>query len=236
MEEYQLLINTIALTMGVAWASGVNLYAALLVLGIGGTTGNIELPETLGILQDPMVIGAAGLMFATEFFVDKTPGVDTAWDTLHTFIRIPAGAMLAAGAVGDVSPALEIAAGLMGGGISATSHATKAGTRAIVNTSPEPFSNWGLSFTEDIAVFGGMWLIFDHPLLFIALCVSFLLLAIWLIPKLWRGIKRIIRTIRRWLGAKDDPADEQLQALEKLLAGGVIDEAEFKQKKANLYS
>jgi len=129
MDEYQALISVVSLTMGVSWASGVNLYAALLVLGLGGITGNIDLPPDLETLENPLVIIAAGVMYAAEFLADKIPGLDSTWDALHTFIRIPAGAMLAAGVVGDVSPALEVAAGIMGGGLAATSHATKAGTR-----------------------------------------------------------------------------------------------------------
>lgn len=238
MDDYQLLINTISLTMGVAWASGINLYAALLILGIGGATGNIELPETLAIVENPMVMLAAGVMYFTEFFVDKIPGVDTGWDAIHTFIRIPAGAMLAASSVGDVSPALEVAAGLMGGGIATTSHFTKAGTRAVANTSPEPFTNWGLSIGEDVTVIGGMYLMLQNPTLFIILIVVFIGLAIWLLPKLWRGIKHIVRTIRGWFGAKpNDEADdnaEHIAALKKLFVSGVLTEEEFLAKKAAL--
>lgn len=203
MESYEALIATLGLTMGASWASGINLYAVLLVLGIGGSTGNIDLPPDLQTLSDPMVIGAAGLMYFVEFFVDKTPGVDTGWDTIHTFIRIPAGAMLAAGAVGDVSPALEIAAGIMGGGLSATSHATKAGSRALINTSPEPFTNWAASITEDVVVFTGLWTALNHPILFLVLLVGFIILAIWLLPKIWRVLKAIILKIGSWLGLVD---------------------------------
>ncbi len=200
METYESLLATLALTMGASWASGINLYAALLVLGIGGSTGNIDLPPDLQVLADPMVIGAAGLMYFVEFFVDKTPGVDTGWDTLHTFIRIPAGAMLAAGAVGDVTPVLEVAAGIMGGTLAATSHATKAGTRALINTSPEPFTNWGASLTEDLMVFAGLWTALNYPLLFLVLLAVFIGLAIWLLPKIWRVIKAILSKIGGWLG------------------------------------
>ncbi len=208
MESYETLIATLGLTMGASWASGINLYAVLLVLGIGGSTGNIDLPPDLQTLSDPMVMAAAGFMYFVEFFVDKTPGVDTGWDTLHTFIRIPAGAMLAAGAVGDVSPVMEIAAGIMGGGLSATSHATKAGSRALINTSPEPFSNWGASISEDLLVFAGLWTALNHPLVFIALLVVFIILAIWLLPKIWRVLKAIILKIGSWLGMVDkDAAD-----------------------------
>ena len=202
MDNYQEIISIIALTMGVGWASGINLYAALLVLGIAGSTGNISLPVELQILQDPMVIMAAGIMFFTEFFVDKVPGVDTGWDAIHTFIRIPAGAMLAAGAVGDVSPALEVAAGILGGSMAGASHLTKASTRALINTSPEPFSNWAASITEDVAVLAGMWAMFNHPLLFLCLMVIFILLVIWLLPKLWQALKSIVKTVQRLFGAK----------------------------------
>lgn len=191
MNHYMELTQIIALSMGVAWASGINLYAALLVLGLGGATGNIALPEELQVLQDPMVLGAAGLMYCVEFFADKIPGVDSGWDTLHTFIRLPAGAMLAAGAVGDVTPALQISAGILGGTVAGATHAAKAGTRLAVNTSPEPVSNWSLSIAEDLAVFGGLWLALQHPWIFLGLFVLFVALLVWALPKLWRVIRRI---------------------------------------------
>lgn len=197
MESYQDLITVIALTMGVGWASGINLYAAVLALGLAGATGNLELPAGLESLQDPMVIMAAGIMYFVEFFVDKTPGVDTGWDALHTFIRIPAGALLAAGAVGDVTPALEIAAGLMGGTMAGASHLTKASSRALINTSPEPFSNWAASIAEDVIVLGGLWTMVNHPWLFVGLMIAFILLVIWLLPKLWRVLKAIGRKIKQ---------------------------------------
>jgi len=205
MDHYQQLLSTLALTMGVGWASGINLYAAVLVLGLAGATGHIALPPDLQMLQDPLVIAAAGLMYMVEFVADKTPGVDTGWDGLHTFIRIPAGAMLAAGAVGDVSPVLEIAAGLMGGSLAATSHLTKASTRVLINTSPEPFSNWGASIAEDLTVLGGMWAMFNHPLLFLILLILFVALVIWLLPKLWRLVAAVFRKIGTWLGLVQAP-------------------------------
>lgn len=191
MEEYSTLVQTIALTMGVAWASGINLYGTLLALGIMSNTGYIELPADLQIIGDPLVIAAAGLMYAVEFFADKVPGVDTGWDTLHTFVRIPAGALLAAGAIGDVQPAAELAAAIVGGTIAAGSHFTKTGSRVLINTSPEPVTNWTASILEDIAVFVGIWAAIQHPYVFIVLLTIFLILAIWLLPKLWRGVKRI---------------------------------------------
>jgi len=200
METYEGIITTLALTLGVGWASGINLYAAICVLGLCGATGNLVLPEQLTILQDPLVIGAAGLMYIVEFFADKTPGVDSGWDAIHTFIRIPAGAMLAAGAVGDVTPALEVAAGILGGSMASASHFSKASGRLLINTSPEPFTNWGASIAEDLMVFAGLWAMLNHPLLFIALMIAFIALVIWLLPKIWRAIRVVFRKIASWFG------------------------------------
>ncbi|BCR04124.1 hypothetical protein DESUT3_11930 [Desulfuromonas versatilis] len=190
MEQLHEVARTIALTMGVAWASGINLYAAILVLGLLGATGNITLPENLMVLTEPVVIAAAGLMYAVEFVADKVPGADTGWDGLHTFIRIPAGALLAAGAVGEVNPALALAAAILGGSLTAATHATKAGSRVVINTSPEPVSNWVASLGEDIAVIGGLWVALNYPLVFIGLLILFILFMIWLLPKLWVAIKK----------------------------------------------
>lgn len=200
MENYQELISVIALTMGVSWASGINLYAALLVLGLAGSTGNVDLPPELSVVENPMVIMAAGIMYFVEFFADKVPGVDTAWDTVHTFIRIPAGALLAVGAVGDVTPALELSAGLLGGSMAGASHLTKFSSRALINTSPEPFSNWAASISEDVLVLGGLWAMFNHPWLFVAAMVLFIFMVIWLLPKLWRLLKAIFSRLGQWLG------------------------------------
>ena len=205
MDAYHELLRTLALTLGVGWASGINLYAALLVLGIAGSTGDLALPPDLQVLANPLVIGAAGLMYAVEFFADKTPGVDSGWDALHTFIRIPAGALLAAGAVGEVTPALEIAAGILGGGLAATSHATKAGTRLLINTSPEPFSNWTASVAEDVAVFGGLWAALNHPLLFMGVLILFIALVAWLLPKILRALRKIGGGILRLFGHRPKP-------------------------------
>jgi hypothetical protein len=196
---YQQLISTLALTMGTAWASGINLYATIATLGILGVTGNIVLPEQLHVLQEPIVIGAACLMYFVEFFADKTPGLDTGWDMIHSFIRIPAGAMLAAGAVGNVNPAVAVTAGILGGAVSATSHTFKAGSRVLINTSPEPFSNWAASVAEDIAVFAGLYAALHHPLLFLGIFALFILLCIWLLPKLWSAIKTLFSSLKRIL-------------------------------------
>ena len=199
------LSTLIALTLGVGWASGINLYAAVLALGMAGATGYADLPAGLEVVENPLVIGAAILMYAVEFCADKIPGVDTGWDTLHTFIRLPAGALLAAGIFSDQSMALELAATLVGGGLAATSHATKAGSRILINTSPEPFSNWTASIAEDISVFGGVWLMLNQPWTFVGLLVIFLLLLIWLLPKLWRGIKVLFAKIRGLFISKPAP-------------------------------
>lgn len=236
MTEYDALIQTIALTMGVAWASGINLYAAVGMLGLGGTLGYIDLPPSLEIVQDPMVILAAGFMYCVEFMADKTPGVDTGWDALHTFIRIPAGAALAAGAVGDVAPALAIAAGLIGGGVTAATHATKAGSRVLINTSPEPFSNWAASFAGDIAVFAGLWAALEHPVIFLVLFVAFLLLLCWLLPKLWRGVRVVLRKLGIWLGLVADSRDRHGRELKRLVDSGVLSETEYRAAQSRLES
>lgn len=184
--------------MGVAWASGINLYAAILMLGWMGSTGNIELPAELQILTNPMVMVAAGFMYVVEFFADKIPGVDTGWDAIQTFIRIPAGAILAAGAVGDVGAGAQLAAGIAGGALATGSHMTKAGSRVLINTSPEPVTNWFASIGEDVAVIAGLWTALYHPAVFLVLLALFILLMIWLLPKIWRGIKKVFA----WLGRK----------------------------------
>ena len=190
-------IHIIALTLGAAWASGINLYAAILTLGILGAGGYTQLPESLQVLQDPIVIGAAGLMYFVEFFADKTPGVDTGWDTIHTFIRIPAGAILAAGAAQglEINQAAELTAAILGGSLAATSHFTKAGSRVLINASPEPFSNWTASIAEDLAVIGGLWAALNHPWLFVIALSLFIVMTILLLPKIWRAIKALMRKI-----------------------------------------
>ncbi|MET0066587.1 MAG: DUF4126 domain-containing protein [Candidatus Thiodiazotropha sp.] len=190
-------IDTLALTLGAGWAAGINLYAAVLVLGYLGLTGHVVLPPGLEVLSDPLVMGIAGLMYFIEFFADKTPGVDTGWDSIHTFIRIPAGALLAAGAASgfEVNQAAELAAALVGGTLAAGTHLTKAGSRVLINTSPEPVSNWTASLAEDLAVIGGLWTALNYPVLFIVLLVIFVALMIWLLPKLWRAIKALFRRI-----------------------------------------
>ena len=212
-------IQALALMLGASWASGINLYAAILVLGILGNTGYADLPEGLALLENPLVLGVAGIMYFIEFFADKTPGVDSGWDAIHTFIRIPAGAMMAVGAVDglEVNQAVILAAALLGGGVAATSHFTKAGTRLMINTSPEPVTNWVASFIEDIAVIGGLWAALTYPWLFIAMFIAFMLLSIWLLPKIWRALKLVVHKINNWFSSDDEPPDATVIAAARKL-------------------
>jgi hypothetical protein len=200
-------VSAIAVTLGVGWASGINLYAAILTLGVLGATGAMALPPDLQILASPIVIFAAGAMYFVNFFADKIPGVDSISDVLHTFIRIPAGALLAAAAAGQMGPEWQLAAAILGGTLAAGSHATKAGSRMLINTSPEPFTNWLASIGEDIAVIGGMWLAVKHPYVFLALLAAVVALTIWLLPKILHLIGRLLRKIGSWFsGRKETPA------------------------------
>ncbi|MDX9963279.1 DUF4126 domain-containing protein [Desulfobacter postgatei] len=196
MESFDQIVKTISLSMGAAWASGINLYATVFVLGILDATGNLVLPQGLEILSDPVVLWASGFMYCVEFFADKTPGVDSGWDAIHTFIRIPAGVMIAAGAVGDVNPSLALAAGILGGGLATGSHLTKSGSRLLINTSPEPFSNWTASILEDVVVIGGILAALHYPILFLMLLIGFICLIVWLLPKIWRGVKMLFAKIK----------------------------------------
>ena len=141
--------------------------------------------------MNPLVIAAAACMYVVEFVTDKIPGVDTGWDTVHTFIRIPMGALLAAGAVGEMNPAVGLAAAILGGGLAAGTHAAKSGTRVIINASPEPFSNWIASLIEDFFVIAGVWTALTHPYVFLGFLLVFILLLVWMLPKIWRGIKAL---------------------------------------------
>ena len=180
-----------------AWASGLRLYAVLFAAGLLGRLHTIDLPSSLQVLQHPVVLAVSGLMFAIEFFADKIPGVDSLWDAIHTFIRIPAGAVLAALALGNHDPAMVLAAALLGGSLAAGTHAAKAGSRALINASPEPFSNIGASLTEDALVAGGLYAAFAHPWLFIAFLAAFIVLLAWLLPKLWRGVRMVFSRIAK---------------------------------------
>jgi hypothetical protein len=163
------LAGLLALAAGLGWAAGLRLYTVVFVVGLAGHLGIADLPPGLRVLQHPWVFGAAGVMLFIEFFADKIPLLDTAWDTVHTFIRIPAGAALAAMVFGGQGLEWQTAMAIMGGTLAAGTHFTKAGTRAMINASPEPFSNAAASFSEDIVVLAGLWLMFAHPWLMLAL-------------------------------------------------------------------
>jgi hypothetical protein len=190
------LTQLIALAAVLGFASGIRLYAVLLIVGLVGYAGWIDLPSGLGILQHPFVLIASGVMFLVEFVADKIPGVDTVWDGIQTFFRIPAGAALAAGVFGGLDSATwTTVAAILGGSLAATSHFTKAGTRAAANTSPEPFSNVALSLAEDVAVGGLLWLVMTYPWVAAAIVGLLVLLALWLLPKLFQFIRRILKAL-----------------------------------------
>jgi len=189
-------LHSVALAAGLAWGSGIRLYAVLFLAGLMARLGYVELPFTLSVLTHPAVLSASGFMFVIEFFADKVPGFDTLWDAAHTFIRIPAGALLAALALADPDPALILAAAILGGTLASAVHLTKAGSRALINTSPEPFSNWTASFGEEALLLGGLWAAFTHPLAFLAGLALFLLATLWLLPKIWRGLRAAWRRLQ----------------------------------------
>src|SRR5919206_279580 len=162
----------LAIAAALAWGAGLRAYAVVFAVGLAGAMGWIELPGHLEVLQHPVVIAASGFMTLVEFAADKMPWLDSIWDAIHSFVRIPAGAALAALAFGDSTSAVMVAAGLLGGSLAAAMHVTKAGARAAINLSPEPFSNWGASLTEDALVPLGLWLAFAHPILFFLLLAA----------------------------------------------------------------
>jgi Domain of unknown function (DUF4126) len=186
-------VPDLALAAGLAWASGLRLYAAIFIVGMLGRFGYLHLPDHLLVLQHTWVLAASGIMVVGEFLADKVPGLDSAWDAIHTFIRIPAGAFLAWGAMGDATPAAQVAAAILGGAITTGTHLAKSGGRAAINTSPEPLSNWAASFGEDGLVLGGLFLAITHPLAFLVLLVLFLALVAWLVPRVFRFLARIFR-------------------------------------------
>jgi hypothetical protein len=205
-------IEALSLAMGTAWTSGINLYATVAALGIAHRIEMIHLPQNLEVLSHPGVIAIACVMYVIEFFADKVPYVDSGWDALHTFIRVPAGAILAAQSLGDLNPALELMALLAGGSVSLVAHGTKATARLAINASPEPFSNWFASVTEDVTVLGSIWLMFNHPILMLVLVLAFLAAVAWLMPKIYRLAKRGFQALREKLrGTKPDQPARKTQ-------------------------
>ncbi len=206
MPEPADMAQFIALGAGAALASGINLYAVMLMLGLLGRFGGVELPPGMELLSNPLVLGGAGAMFLAEFVADKVPGLDSLWDAVHTFIRIPAGGLLAAAAAAPVAPELSLVSGVLGAGLAAGTHATKSGSRLLINTSPEPFSNWGASLGEDALAIGAIWLAIYHPWLFLVAAALFLLLLAWLLPKVWRGVRMLLARIAGLFRPSDPPA------------------------------
>jgi hypothetical protein len=192
--------HLIALAAALGWASGVRLYAVVFLTGLAGALGWVALPPGLQGLQSPWVLGAAGLMLVVEFVADKVPGLDSLWDGLHTLVRIPAGAALAASVFGGDQATWATIAGLAGGTLAATSHVAKATTRAAINTSPEPFSNVAASLAGDAAVPAMLWLAFTHPLWFAAALVVVLAVSVALTLLLLKFLETLIRNLRGRLG------------------------------------
>ena len=189
------MIQTIALSAGLAWASGLRLYLVVFLAGVLSYFGYLQLPASLAMLQNPLVIGVAGLMAFAELIADKIPAFDSLWDSIQTFIRIPAGALLAAFAMGEVDPAWTVAAGLIGGTITAGTHFAKAGSRLAINTSPEPFSNWRAAFGEEGMLLAGLWTMLASPVLFLGLLAVFLVIAGFMLFKLWGFVGRLVRRV-----------------------------------------
>ena len=189
------LIQNLALAGGLSWASGLRLYLTVFAVGLLDKFGYVDLPTTLDILSNPVVIGVSGILAAIEFLADKIPYVDSAWDSIQTFIRIPAGALLAMGAINTSDPMIAMVAALLGGSLAGATHATKAGSRAMINTSPEPVSNVAASLGEESMLVTGGWLVFAHPAVFIGLLCGFIIMMFWLLPKLWRGIKMVLGNV-----------------------------------------
>jgi hypothetical protein len=191
-------ISSFALASGLSWASGIRLYATVFIVGLLAKFQWIHIPNSLDILSNPIVIGVAGFLTIVEFLADKVPYIDSAWDSIQTFIRIPAGAILAMGAINSSDPLISILVALLGGSLTGMTHATKAGSRALINTSPEPVSNIAASFGEDGLFLTGGWLALMHPAVFISVLLAFVLIMFWTLPKLWRGIKSIFSNLGKF--------------------------------------
>ena len=191
------IITTLGTALGAAWTAGINLYATVAVLGLMQHYGLVsKLPGGLDKLDNWWVIGVALFLYVVEFFADKVPYVDTVWDALHTFIRVPAGAVLALAATTDLDPTLRIVAVLLGGGLALSTHGTKATVRAAANVSPEPFTNWALSLAEDVFAVGAVVLAALHPAVILAVIFIFLLLLVWILPKVIRALRRTLSAAR----------------------------------------
>ena len=195
----------IAVASVLGFASGIRLYLVLFAVGLAGYLQWVPLPAGLQLLAHPWVLGASGLMMAVEFFADKIPALDSLWDSVHTLIRIPAGAALAAAIFGGDSATWATIAALLGGSLAATSHFTKAGSRALINTSPEPFSNVVASSAEDVLAGGLLLLVLAYPWVAAGIVLLLVLLAVWLLPKLFRFVVRLLRQLTSGEPAPEEP-------------------------------
>jgi len=181
--------------LGSAWTSGINLYATVTVLGLLQKFGAAKLPGGLDALDNWWIIGIAGGLYLVEFFADKIPYVDSVWDVVHTFIRVPAGAIVAYAATNQLDSSITIPATLIGGGLALSSHGTKAALRVGANLSPEPVSNWVLSLVEDGVAFIGVVLAVFAPMIIASILIVFVLLFVWFFPKVFRAIVRMFKAI-----------------------------------------
>ena len=189
--------TTLALAMGASWVSGINLYAGVATLGLLGRFAHLNLPGELGVVTNWWVIGAASVLYIIEFFADKIPLVDSAWDAIHTFIRIPAGAVLAAAAFGDFDKSVQVIAFLLGGGLALSSHGAKAATRAVINTSPEPVSNISASLAEDVVAVGSMAVAPFYPVFVIGVVVIGVIVSVILVPRIVRYMRGLTARLRK---------------------------------------
>lgn len=194
--------STLSLALGTAWTSGINLYATVTVLGMLQKFGATKLPLGLTVLDNWWIIGIAGFLFAVEFFADKIPYVDSVWDVIHTFIRVPAGAVMAYAATNEMDPTVATAATLLGGGLALSSHGTKSALRATANLSPEPVSNWVLSLVEDAIAIVGSFLAVFAPILIAIVLVIFVVVFGWFAPKIFRAMRRLYNAIKSLFAGK----------------------------------
>lgn len=195
-------ISTIGLAFGAAWTSGINLYATVAMLGLLQRFGWAELPGGLHVLDNWIIIGVALFLYGIEFVADKVPYVDTVWDAVHTFIRVPAGAILAVAATTQLDPTVQVVAFLIGGGLALSTHGTKATVRAAANTSPEPFSNWILSIIEDVFAIGAIVLAVLNPTVILVVIFIFLIILAWILPKVLRRLRRMVERVRALFGGE----------------------------------
>lgn len=196
------IIEILGLGLGAAWTSGINLYATVAALGLLQHFGLARLPGGLDVLDNWWIIGVALFLYAVEFVADKIPYVDTVWDAVHTFIRVPAGAVVAFSATANLDPTVRVVALLVGGSLALSTHGTKATVRAAANTSPEPFTNWTLSVVEDIFAVGALVLAVMHPVVILVVIFIFLLILVWILPKVVRRLRRMLAAARAFFGGR----------------------------------